>query len=61
MTGRGRKKSLMRFNSLKGVQDIFPPEIFIWQHIENIARDVFQKYGYHEIRLPVIEVTDIFS
>ena len=51
----------MRFKSLKGVQDIFPPEVFIWQHIENIAREVFQKYGYHEIRLPVIEVTDIFS
>jgi len=47
--------------SLKGVQDIFPPEIFIWQQIEDISRDIFMKYGFHEIRLPIIEATDIFT
>ncbi len=51
----------MKFNSLKGVQDIFPSEIYIWQKIENISREVFGKYGYHEIRLPIIESTDIFT
>lgn len=51
----------MRFNSLRGVQDILPPEIFIWQQIENTSREVFKKYGYQEIRLPIIEATDIFT
>jgi histidyl-tRNA synthetase len=51
----------MKFNSLKGIKDIFPPEIFIWQKIEEISRAVFRKYGYHEIRLPIIEHTEIFT
>lgn len=51
----------MKFNSLKGVQDIFPPEVFVWQRIETISREVFDKYGYHEIRLPIIEATGIFT
>lgn len=51
----------MRFKSLKGIQDILPPETHIWQHIEHISRDIFKKYGYKDIRLPVIEPTDIFT
>ncbi len=50
----------MKFISLKGVQDIFPPEIFIWQKIEDTSRKIFRRYGYRGIRLPVIEYTDIF-
>jgi histidyl-tRNA synthetase len=50
----------MKYNSLKGIEDILPPDISLWQKIEDISREVFRKYGYHEIRLPVIELTDIF-
>lgn len=51
----------MKFKSLKGIQDILPPDIFIWQRMENTCRDVFRKYGYQEIRLPIIESTDVFT
>jgi len=51
----------MRFKTLKGIQDILPPEIYIWQKIEHISREVFKKYGYQEIRLPIIETTDVFT
>lgn len=51
----------MRFKRLKGIHDILPPEISIWQHIESIAREIFRTHGYQEIRLPVIESTDIFT
>lgn len=51
----------MRLKSLKGIQDILPPEIYIWQQIEHISREVFKKYGYQEIRLPIIEATDVFT
>lgn len=61
MTRNERKKHLMRFKSIKGVQDIFPPEIYIWQKIEQVSREVFKKYGYQEIRLPIIEFTEIFT
>lgn len=50
----------MKFKTLKGVQDILPPDISIWQQIEAASRAIFKTYGYQEIRLPVIESTDIF-
>jgi histidyl-tRNA synthetase len=50
----------MKYKTLKGLQDILPPEISIWQHIEHKARNIFQNYGYQEIRLPIMESTDIF-
>jgi histidyl-tRNA synthetase len=37
-----------------------PPDIFIWQRIESSARKIFHNYGFQEIRLPIIESTDIF-
>jgi len=51
---------MTRYSALRGVKDIFPPEIFIWQKIEEVARDVFSSYGFQEIRPPIIEKTDIF-
>jgi histidyl-tRNA synthetase len=50
----------MKYKTLKGLQDILPPDISIWQHIEAAARDIFRTYGYQEIRLPILEATDIF-
>lgn len=50
----------MKYSALKGAQDIFPPEIYIWQKIEESARDIFSVYGFQELRAPIIESTDIF-
>lgn len=50
----------MKYKTLKGLQDILPPEIAVWHHIENKSRNIFKNYGYQEIRLPVMESTDIF-
>jgi histidyl-tRNA synthetase len=50
----------MKYNALKGVHDIFPPDIYIWQKIEEIAKGVFSAYGFQELRAPIIESTDIF-
>jgi histidyl-tRNA synthetase len=51
----------MKYKTLKGLQDILPPEISIWQHIETKAKDIFKNYGYREIRLPIMESTDVFT
>jgi histidyl-tRNA synthetase len=51
---------VVKYSALKGAHDIFPPEIFIWQAIESAAREIFSRYGYQEIRTPVIESTAIF-
>lgn len=50
-----------RFNAPKGVQDIFPPDIYIWQEVESTSRGVFFLYGYQEIRPPIIEHTGLFA
>ncbi len=51
----------MKIQSIRGVKDILPGEIEKWQWVENIARNVFHKYGFKEIRLPIFEKTQLFS
>ncbi|WP_333653493.1 histidine--tRNA ligase [Dissulfurispira sp.] len=50
----------MKYSALKGIQDILPPDIYIWQKVESTALEIFRKYGFQEIRIPIIESTDIF-
>jgi len=50
----------MKYKTLKGLQDILPPDISVWHHIEATAKTIFRSYGYQEIRLPIMESTDIF-
>lgn len=51
----------MEVRSIKGFHDILPEEIRRWHYIEEKAKTVFELYGYSEIRIPVIEFTEIFS
>ncbi len=50
----------MKYRTIKGVQDILPPDVFLWQKVEAVARKIFSLYGYNEIRFPVIEFTGLF-
>ena len=40
---------------INGFNDILPGEVEKWQHVEQIARRVFESYGFSEIRVPVLE------
>ena len=51
----------MKFQAIKGVRDILPPESALWNRVEQAARDVFATYGYGEIRLPIFESTELFA
>ena len=51
----------MKIQSIRGVKDILPDEIWKWQHIESIAHKVYARYGFKEIRLPIFEDTRLFS
>lgn len=51
----------MRFTRVKGVHDIYEPEIQLYQKVEEISREVFRVYGFKEIRLPIIEYTELFQ
>jgi histidyl-tRNA synthetase len=46
---------------LRGVHDVLPGHVAAWQRLERVAREVFAGYGYDEIRVPVIEQTQLFK
>ncbi len=46
---------------LKGTKDILPQDIQMWHFLEEQAEKVFSKYGFTEIRTPIIEVTELFA
>ncbi len=46
---------------LKGTKDILPQDITMWHMLEEKANKVFSKYGFREIRTPIIEVTELFA
>ena len=41
--------------------DILPSETPLWQSMEAAAMEVLSGYGYEEIRLPIIEATQLFA
>ena len=46
---------------IRGFKDILPGETELWQHIERTAIDLFEDFGYREIRIPIMEKTDLFA
>ena len=51
----------MHIKKLKGFRDILPEESALWQQIEGAAVDVFRRYGYRELRMPLLEETGLFQ
>lgn len=46
--------------AIKGFADLFPPESDAFTHMEAVARDVFSRYGFTELRTPLLERTELF-
>lgn len=46
---------------IKGFADLFPPESDIFTFLESCAREVFGRYGFAELRTPLLERTELFS
>ncbi len=47
--------------SVKGMNDVLPPESAKWRHLEATCASLFGRYGYAEVRPPVVESTALFS
>jgi histidyl-tRNA synthetase len=47
--------------SLRGMVDLLPPSIGLWQGVEATAREHFRRAGLQEIRTPVLEPTELFA
>lgn len=52
---------MAKIQKIKGVADLFEPESTAYTHMEETARRVFSRYGYAEVRLPIIEKTELFA
>ena len=50
-----------KLQPVRGMNDILPTEIAYWQHLEATARTLFAEYGYQEIRVPLVESTNLFK
>jgi histidyl-tRNA synthetase len=46
--------------SVKGMNDILPPEVSKWHFLEQKARDLLESFAYREVRTPVLEYTPLF-
>ncbi|MFQ6021198.1 MAG: histidine--tRNA ligase [Acidiferrobacterales bacterium] len=50
-----------RIQAIRGMNDLLPEAVVHWQHLEATARRVLESYGYREIRIPLLEKTELFS
>jgi histidyl-tRNA synthetase len=46
--------------AVRGMNDVLPDEAAVWQRFEDTARNVFERYGYRNLRVPVVEPTPLF-
>ncbi|HOP25419.1 MAG TPA: histidine--tRNA ligase, partial [Defluviitoga sp.] len=52
---------MSNYKRIKGTKDIFGEEIDYWYYVENKAKEMLEKYGFREIRTPIIESEELFS
>jgi histidyl-tRNA synthetase len=51
----------VKLQAIQGFKDILPEEAKLWQRIEYLAKDIFHRFGFNEIRLPIMEETELFA
>jgi len=49
-----------KLQSIRGIHDGLPPEVCAWQRVEAAARKVFGTHAFSEVRLPILEPTELF-
>ena len=47
--------------AIRGMHDVLPDQTPLWQYTEHVLREVMGTYGYSEIRLPIVEKTELFK
>ena len=46
---------------IRGFKDILPGEVELWQAVEKVARELLEDFGFREIRIPIMERTELFA
>lgn len=52
---------MSKIQKIKGVADLFPPESNKFNFMERTAREVFSRYGFKNVRIPIMEKTELFA
>jgi histidyl-tRNA synthetase len=49
-----------RIQAVRGMNDVLPDEAALWELAEDAARETFARYGYRNLRVPIVEQTPLF-
>lgn len=52
---------MAKIKAIRGMNDILPAETATWQYLEETVLRVLKSYGYQQIRMPIVEQTDLFK
>ncbi|MBR9866912.1 MAG: histidine--tRNA ligase [Oceanospirillales bacterium] len=52
---------MAKIKAIRGMNDILPDQTPVWHFLENSVKSVLGAYGYSEIRMPIVEQTDLFK
>jgi len=50
-----------KIQAIRGMNDCLPTQSPLWQKLENTVKNVVSAYGYNEVRMPIVEMTHLFS
>ena len=51
----------MKTQAIRGMNDILPGVAGSWRYLESVVQEIVESYGYAEIRLPLLEYTELFK
>lgn len=52
---------MSKIEAIRGMNDILPEQTVIWQYLEGHVKQLLASYGYGEVRLPLVERTELFK
>jgi histidyl-tRNA synthetase len=60
LKGHAAVASTGKLQAVRGMNDVLPDEAALWEYFEDTVRDVFRRYGYRNLRVPIVEPTPLF-
>lgn len=52
---------MAKIQAIRGMNDILPDASPIWQYLEQQVQSLLASYGYSEVRMPIVEHTELFK
>lgn len=51
---------MAKIQAIRGMNDLLPADSPVWQYFEGVVKELLHSYGYQEIRMPIVEQTELF-